>query len=376
MNKDLYLLCPTDSEVFALLMASKLRLTESVLHELAHDRGIFYSNKDSREELVDKLATLTHDHYDILGLQEKRANTTRNEKSTVVRLAGDISLDDIKDVINEYENDADVNGRTTSFVQGTSTVVMNHEFTDFDYSKNTLSQRQKKEVKLEFSIEEGSVLVHLPANEKAKNSILPALKNRLEQKKKMNIPVKEIELAALTEPSERTSFFTALISKLSGYAKQQVVNISIASTFTSKDEDDVEGDELEEDDIKEKMLWEVRNIILKGKNVIVSDVYQNLTNKGFFVTGITWESEEVSVERPLIKINVSFDLPNEGRGFKYSIKYAPVVQKGESKGEHTKQFKFVDDKEHAKISERLENAATLVLDDLINQKLNQKIGGQ
>lgn len=63
-SKRLY--CATDKEIFDVLMSSKQRITESVMLELAKDRGVFYSAKDSREILADSLSLLPHDYHDLV----------------------------------------------------------------------------------------------------------------------------------------------------------------------------------------------------------------------------------------------------------------------------------------------------------------------
>ena len=45
--------CATDKELYYLLMASKQRITVSILLGFARERGIFCSPRESRESLVD-----------------------------------------------------------------------------------------------------------------------------------------------------------------------------------------------------------------------------------------------------------------------------------------------------------------------------------
>jgi hypothetical protein len=110
MNDNFQQLCATDKEIYDLLMSGKQRLTESVLHELAHDRGIFYSPKISREGLIDRLALLNHDYYDVVGIIERRDHNKRGEKTTSVTLSADLSVDEIKEVVQAYRDEVQKSG--------------------------------------------------------------------------------------------------------------------------------------------------------------------------------------------------------------------------------------------------------------------------
>ncbi|MEE2577389.1 hypothetical protein, partial [Pseudomonas aeruginosa] len=72
--------CATDKEVYDVLMSGKQRLTDSVLLDLAKDRGIFYSPNESRDELSEIMSLLTYDYYDLQVLLSRREQKSRGEK--------------------------------------------------------------------------------------------------------------------------------------------------------------------------------------------------------------------------------------------------------------------------------------------------------
>ncbi len=78
--------CATDKELYDLLMASKQRITESILLGLARERGIFCSPRESRESLVDYLSLLTYTYADLDAMLGHRATTQRTEKRMSIRL--------------------------------------------------------------------------------------------------------------------------------------------------------------------------------------------------------------------------------------------------------------------------------------------------
>src|SRR5580698_4748997 len=97
------LYCATDKELYDMLMASKQKITEGILLGIARQRGIFCSPREPREPLVDYLSVLPYTYDDLDTILGHRAAAQRTEKRTSIRLAGAISLEDIKAVCAEYQ---------------------------------------------------------------------------------------------------------------------------------------------------------------------------------------------------------------------------------------------------------------------------------
>lgn len=116
--------CATDKEIFDLLMSSKLKLTELVLRNIARNRGIFYSPRTDRFGLVDSLATLIHDHYDILEIIERRDPSRRAEKTTAVDLPGNITVEDIKEALKSYQNETQGSENVNFYSPGSTSLKM------------------------------------------------------------------------------------------------------------------------------------------------------------------------------------------------------------------------------------------------------------
>ncbi|MEZ3187617.1 hypothetical protein HZR81_22290 [Pseudomonas sp. LM13] len=77
MIKNALQYCATDKEIHDALMSAKQKINEKVLLELAKDRGIFYSAKDSRDDLVSAISLLPHDYHDLNTLLEQRERARR-----------------------------------------------------------------------------------------------------------------------------------------------------------------------------------------------------------------------------------------------------------------------------------------------------------
>lgn len=352
----------TDKEVYDLLASGKQKITEPVLRELARDRGIFYSPNEPREALVDHLSMLPHDYHDITGIIQRREHGARREKTTSLKLNIALTIDEIKEVVGAYKAEAGNTEKVTSHQRGSDGFVMNIEYDEFDYSRTRLIQRQRKDAGIEFVVKGSETTVRMPATEKGK-MVVEALKNKIESKRKTEIAAEEIELTGLRTAEERTSFFTELISKMPGYRQVTVTSLKVASGFFGEDGEATQID-LEEDDeaeaVRVEMLTVVRQVAISGENLVASPVYQELRNRGFFITSVTWRSAQTAHPYNLVQFEIGFDNPHEGKGFRYSVRLAPRLLTGE----HAKNLRPVPPEEKGQLFELIETTARSILSHL------------
>lgn len=362
MNDKLQQYYATDKEIYDLLMSGKQKLTESVLLELARDRGIFYSSRDTRSELVEAIAALPHDYLDVVGVIERRDHAKRGEKTTSVTLGVELSIDEIKSVALGYKEETPVSEKVTAQQRGSSGYSMNVEYDEYDYSRTRLIQRQRKEASIEFVTKDGVTVIRMPATEKAR-LVVDRLVEKVEEIRKSAVPAQEISLVGVDDPEDRTYFFTSLISGIPGYDLDTVINIKVASG-TSDDDQDGEIDEEENEEVKQEMLAVVHSVSMQGSNLVASTQYQQLKQGGFYITSITWRAKEAVSPYDMIQFDASFENGTEGTGFKYGVRRSSRLRSGE----YAKQFRAVDDGDRAQLFELLESAARSIL-----AKLHRKL---
>src|SRR5699024_272257 len=149
------------------------------LNELAKDRGIFYSPKSSRNDLIEEISIWTHDYNDITGLIEKRDYKKRNEKMTSVILPIELTVEEMKDIVKDYKKDVQKQEKVTSHQKGHDGIAINTEYDEYDYSKTRLIQRQRKDANIHIESKKGQTIIRMPASEKALN-IVEGFKNKVE----------------------------------------------------------------------------------------------------------------------------------------------------------------------------------------------------
>lgn len=360
MSEQLNQFYATDKDIFDLLASAKQKLTEGVLRELARNRGIFYSPRETREDLVDALSLLPHTLNELLDLMDRRETSRRNEKTTSITLDADIPLDELKAVVQEYQEEVGATEKVDSHKKGTNAFVMNLEYDDIDYSRTRLIQRQRQDATIEFTQQDGKTVVRLPASEKSKR-VVENLTGRIESRRKATVAREAIELDADFTAEERTTFFTRLMSELPGHKLTGVTNLRICP---SRPTDDADGqtdlDEDERAEAEREMLVVVRSMALSGENLIASAEYQGLRSRGFFITSITWKAAQTSIPYDISHLHAEFDDGENGKGFKYSVKGAFRFQEGF----YTKTVRPVDDTEREKLWLLIEGNARRVLSDM------------
>lgn len=360
MSKNNLLYCATDKEIFDVLMSAKQRIHSAVILELAKDRGIFYSPKDSRETLVQQLSLLPHDYHDLNIILDHREHAGRAEKLTSVTLNAALTIEEIKEVVKEYTGESPPDETITSFAKGTDQFIVNLKYSDIDYGKTRLVQRTPKEAGIEFHIEGDKTVIRMPSNAKAKE-VFGKIKNKLDGKKKTEIPADLIEIGEFTTAASRTEFFTSLISKLKGFKLDNVTSVKVEPIKSELDEDELDlDDDQNKEQAKQEALALVRNVALKGETLLASEEYQSLLKKGFFITSIIWRAKQTSIPYPIVEFEAAFEEPEAGKGFKYSVRGA--LNFGE--GEYTKTLRPIDAEDKEKFLTLIEQTATATIAEI------------
>jgi hypothetical protein len=370
MGNDPAVFCATDKEIFDLLLSGKRRMSEAKMRQLAQQRGIFYSDKDSREKLADNLSMLPHGFHEVTVLIEHGEVITRSEKTTSVVLPA-VEMSEIKDICGLLVASADVGDKVTAFQRGAEAYEVHVGYSEIDYSKTRLIQRRQREANIEFELQAGKTVVRFPATPKA-NEIVEDLRKRLEISRKKEVPVVRIELTPLQTADARTEFFTKLITSIPEFTVTNVTSIRVESGAVS-DAEEEDAEDANAEEAKEEMLSAVQNAVLKGQSLLSTEVYQRFRESGFFITSIVWDAKQ-SNSLSLFQFEAAFEDAIDGKGFKYNIR---GVRRNEG-GSLLKTFRPVLGQEKTYLFELIENTAANVLEQLVakQQAINSAVTDQ
>lgn len=352
--------CATDKEIYDALMSAKQKISEKVLLELAKDRGIFFSPKDTREDLISSISLLPHDYHDLNTLLEQREHQGRQEKLTSVTLPEALTIEEIKEALKEYTVESPPDEKVTHHAKGNNQVVATVKYSDIDYGKTRLIQRTPKEAGIEFHIENNKTVIRMPANDRIKG-VFGKLKDKLDAKRKTEIPAIRIEIGEFESPALRTEFFTSLISDLKGFSLKNVTSVKVERLRQEPEEGELQlEDDQESEEAKQEALALVKKVALKGETLLASEEYQSLAKKGFFITSIIWRSMLAKPSYPMVEFEAAFEEPMLGKGFKYFVRGAyNVVDK-----QYTKTIRPVDTEDKEKYLSIIEETAANTIKEL------------
>lgn len=360
MIKNTLQYCATDKEIYDALMSAKQKIGEKVLLELAKDRGIFFSAKDSREGLISAISLLPHDYHDLNTLLEQREHSGRQEKLTSVTFPEALTVEEIKEVLKEYTAESPPDERVTFHAKGNDQVLATVKYSDIDYGKTRLIQRTPKEAGVEFHIEKDKTVIRMPANDRIRG-VFGKLKDKLDTKRKKEIEAIRIEIGEFESPALRTEFFTTLISELKGFSLKNVTSVKVERLKQEPEEGELDlEDDQETEEAKQEALALVKKVALKGETLLASEEYQSLAKKGFFITSIIWRSMLTKPPYPMIEFEAAFEEPMLGKGFKYFVRGAyNMVDK-----QYTKTIRPVDSEDKESYLTVIEDTAANAIKEL------------
>ncbi|MDD2098766.1 hypothetical protein EJA72_11570 [Pseudomonas sp. PB120] len=362
MNEYLDHLSANDNDIYDLLISGKQRMTVSVLRELLRDRGIFCSAKDEREDICDYISMIPHGFHDIEAIVDKREPPGRRDKTTNIQFDSEIALDDIREAVESYMKTIGPNEEVKHRIGREGGYVIKVEYDEFNHNRAKLLQRERNEAKIDFLVENGKTVVRLPATDKAKR-VVEAIKECVEQRRKAPLAQEKVELAELSTPELRSKFFTSLISKLPGFKLRNVMNLKVSSLRRSEESDENLDIDLDtaESEARMEMFAVVHSMALSGQNLVQSKEYKELSQRGFYITHISWKSEQIENPPNIVQFEAGFEDKQNCLGFRYGVQ-------GEfkyHKGSHRKGISPVEDKERARYFSLIEQTALKLKNELL-----------
>ena len=363
------LFCYTDRELFDGLLSGKQHFTVHALLDLARERGILLSSLDDREAIVDRLSVMTFGADGIRAIEAVFETSARAEKTTSFRINSPLTQQDLKTVAEEYRDNIPAEDRVVTRPVGAGGYAIDVEYTETDFARTRLRQRQSKEAHIEIKLEGGHAIVTLPASEKARQ-VVSVLTDSLFALKKTDIGLEEIDLTGITDPTDRTVFFTKLIANLQGFDIVDVARVKAARAEKTGREAQVDDDEEEEgDDASEQMLGIVKSMALEGRSILSSPQYQAMREQGFFITSITWSSKRIAPPHEIVDFYAGFEEPLRGRYFRYSVLGWRTVRRS---GDYIKGPKAPPPEEKKNLLNLIERGGIAVFRDIVRSKESRK----
>lgn len=306
-----------DKDVYDLLSSSKLRLSSKRLVLIARKRGIILPMED-RDELAKYISLLPFDFAQMSDLVEAVSSKDRDERKSIVDYDGAASTDEMICYLEKLKTE-----RSARFAEVYTIVKLTSErisvevkYSELDYSKTRLFQRQPREIIIEVEKTPTGFQLRHDATERAKQ-ILDNLAQLMNGTK-----VREIEIKHLSTAAARTQFFISLIKNIKGFTLENVTTANCSKmpdVNASKGEEFEDGELISEEEtqLKESLAAVVRNIKMSGILVHMSPEFKLAQQKGLYVNHIVWVSSE---ERRKVVFEAGFGDENHEGQFRYDIR--------------------------------------------------------
>lgn len=314
-----------------------------------------------REDIAAAISLLPHDYYSLVKMIDLREYSRRNEKMTSVQIPVELTKEEIIEITKDYISSRPDDEKASVQARRVKDVYLNVEYNEYDYSRTRLIQRQKHDAGIEFISEANYLTIRMPATEKA-SSIVRDLKERIEQKKKLSLDSRVIDVSNFSS-DERTRFFIYVMRNIVGYPLETVVSLKVASSLDRAADVDSEPNE-EDDGAQDEILFIVNNVALSGTNLLASDQYQTLREKGFFITAITWQSVQTEHPNDKMQFTAEFDEALEGVGFRYNVR----ISKHIAADRHAKHFSALEESRKPSLWRLLEASSWMAVNTIIQEK--------
>lgn len=308
----------SDREIADMLESQKQRVSNAKMLAYLRQRGIICSNNDSRQALVEYIASLSIDWYlieDILSLAQQTENQQKVTAHTIKvsdRSALDKTLKDLAEIYNKK-----------SFVVNETKNSFDIDYSNEIIEKNNtrLIQRKSKDEKINIKVN-GDEITILNTVGEGTEPVMQRLIHELERNTKSTIETKVIDFSSIYDNQTINDFFLKLIELNDSYIRDDVIRIKFNKLNSNEVkeidiEDDLEilneltidEDIADEDQVSsfKPKIGDIRSALLSGSSLLTSEFFNKFAEQGYFISHIRWKVREKNQQFRTYEFSASFD---------------------------------------------------------------------
>ena len=369
-----------DKDVYDLLKGSPL--TFKRLLKIARDRGIYISETESRDTVINYISELPFSWPQLSALMLEMESEDKEDKFSFLQIEDQASTAAFYQALVAVK--AERASREETYNPSTTKdgkVELQVGYTEFAPNITRLKQKRHRDLKIEAEVKDGKLEVRFHSNKKAAE-ILAAVFDKLPQTAEKPLKKTLITLSGIKDPKLRTSFFESLWMKMPGLGFRDVKDVRVDRIADSPDLSDdeeletedeeleVEGEEIDapaEKKVKRRPKQErefksiVRRMAISGEGLHKSPQYLNLVKEGFFISKAIWVSREAAGKNRDLLLSAEFTNAEEAIGFTYDIRW---VWERDEDGDLSKDKSPLVGTERKKLIEILEQTAVKTVAEL------------
>jgi hypothetical protein len=360
-----------DEELYELLSPKNVPRRE--LLRAARRLGFVFSEKSREQDVRSALSLLPSSWPLVSGVLKSIEKPDREERKTSVHVLNCDKKTDVAEIIKKTQT-----ARAEKFSEFYNPVKVDEKtykvdvtYTEVDYSRAVVYQRQEKQLTVEITKDGDKVSFIHSANDRAMH-IVNELKSKLIFKENVAPEIQRISLQAVRDPSVRTRFFTELIKSLDGYKYLNATQLNVDRRFPSEETEN-EGDEVDDESeevvatastkrVSEKIKGLVHQVALRGEQVLADELYQTVEKSGYYISNISWSCKKTIDPRYGIDCVAGFKDPIQADAFSFDVVRAWQYKSGAPDEEETLR---TTEPERRKLNRLLEASALKAFDTIV-----------
>lgn len=318
-----------DEELYELLSSKNVPRRE--LLRTARRMGLVFSEKAAEQDVRSALALLPSSWPLVSGVLKSIEKPDREERKTSIHIKNCDEKTDVAEIVKQTQT-----ARADKFSERYNPVKVDEKtykvevtYTEVDYSRAVVYQRQEKQLTVEITKDGDKVSFIHSANDRAMH-IVNELKSKLSFKSNAAPEIQRISLEAIRDAAVRTRFFTELIKSVDGYRYMNATQLNVDRRFppveTEKDGDEVDADAPEEavataasERVSEKIKGLVNQVALRGEQVLADELYRTVEKSGYYISNICWSCKKQSDPRFGIDCVAGFKEPITADEFTFDV---------------------------------------------------------
>jgi hypothetical protein len=295
-------------------------VAQRFLLKLARRRGLFLSEKASREELVHALCMAPISREEVNAIAEAVNTEDRESRQMTKQLIGRqdpavaSALERVKSWLEER-------GEVASLTKtGENCYKLECRFVEVQPQRARPLQRIERLVTIEVEIVAGRVDIRYSEHEHAK-AIVKRLSDEIPVKVPSARSERSVSLWSVRDAQTRIKFFTELINGVDGFVLAGVSDLHLDRRFPGDGEasgEEVKGEKA--DKRKKELEGLVKHAVLFGDSLLKSEFYLELTDSGYYISSVKWTANEAGGDQRQVEFYAGFRDPIEATDFLFDVR--------------------------------------------------------
>ena len=293
--------CPEDKDVldFANLSAVSLEDLESYLR----NRGVYASSLAKKEDLAALIARETFSWTDVKDLLALLTSPLKKQQYLMAQHDTSANFDLVAEAthkVNTFRSNK-YGDRIQITSLGENEYRIAIDYKKIYYEKTRLIQCVEQDAEIYVTRTPSGFRTRRSAGDEAQAVELAIIGELEKLSPEHKIVTKKILLSSLNSIESKVNFFIGLMEGIDGYEFKDIKSVRVQSSKTDNILDSEEGD-----DFAKEYASKIESLVISGRNVGSSELYDSYVGKDFFITSSNWHIISDTNEYRVAEVQATF----------------------------------------------------------------------